>query len=67
MPAEHDIEYIDYDDDPADTAARAWAYRTPVGRKCLRLARSGSEDAVLRAFRTGYLQAHRVEATGGEG
>ncbi len=49
------IEHIDHDDDPADTAARAWVIRTKVGRATRILASREPEKALIRAFRAGVL------------
>ena len=58
-------EYIDYDSDPAATAARAWLYRTKHGRTTLRKATNARcetvERMLLRAIRTGWLLRDKLE------
>jgi len=49
-------EFITYDDDPADTAAQAWA-KTSFGHRLV--GRHTPED-VIRAFRTGYLSGQKA-------
>ncbi len=52
-------EYIDHDDDPGDTAAKQWLYRTKLGRSTLLIATNAPSETVermlLRAIRAGWL------------
>ncbi len=52
-------EHIHYDDDPGDTVARQWLFRTKLGRSTLRIATHSPSDLVermlLRAIRAGWL------------
>ena len=52
-------ELLDYDDDPAATAAEQWVRRTKVGRSTRRLATNAPakivERMLLRACRAGWL------------
>ncbi len=61
-------EYIDHDDDPAATAARAWLHRTKHGRTTRRIATNASEETVermlLRAVRAGWLLRDKLERDG---
>ena len=47
-------ELLDYDDDPADTAATLWL-ATRLGQRTQELAVTCPESALRRAFRCGFL------------
>jgi len=53
-------ELLDYDEDPADTAAVRWL-KTPVGMRTVELAMSSPETMLRRAFRTGFIRGEKVE------
>ena len=50
-------ELLDYDDDPADTAAALWL-ATRLGQRTQELAVTCPESALRRAFRCGFLKAN---------
>jgi len=50
-------ELLDYDDDPADTAAALWL-ATRLGQRTQELAVTCLESALRRAFRCGFLKAN---------
>ena len=47
-------ETIQYDDDPALTAAENWL-RTALGETTVQRAKESPSEMLLRAFRTGYI------------
>ncbi len=54
-------EHIDYDDDPAETAAKQWVIRTKLGRATRRQAFAEPEKMLIRAFRAGRIQRDRAD------
>jgi len=59
-------ELIQYDDDPAATAADAWL-RTPVGRKTTEKAALQPREMLAKAFRTGMLIGQKQNANDSRG
>lgn len=58
---------IDYDDDPADTAARQWLWRTILGRRTVERAAVDPRGCLKRSFRAGYLIGQRAAAQAAKG
>jgi len=54
------MDYIFYDDAPADTAASRWL-RTKLGQRTIESAVASPGDALRRAFRAGFLIKAKAE------